>query len=70
MCPIVSGVAYLMGFNLGLMYFFFRASRIKSKLLIIRMLKYKITRIAFILLAISLVFMVYVFFLYWQEDQS
>lgn len=63
-CPLVSGTAYLMGFNLGFLYFWFRTHRNKSRILLIRIVMYKVNRVLSSFLALSFLVLMQLYFLY------
>jgi hypothetical protein len=63
-CPLVSGTAYLIGFNLGLLYFWFRTHRNKSRILLIRIVMYKLNRVLSSFLALSFLVLMQLYFLY------
>jgi hypothetical protein len=63
-CPIVGGISYLLGFNLGLLYFYFKINRNKSKLLVMRILKYKLFRISLSIFSLIVIILVYMNILY------
>lgn len=62
--PIVAGIAYLLGFNLGLMYFYFRSSRNKSRIVTTRVLRYRILRVLIPIFGICIVVSAYFYFVY------
>jgi Na+-driven multidrug efflux pump len=63
-CPIVTSISYLLGFNLGILYFSFRANKQKPKLLIMQALKYKSFRILLSIFALSVVSFTYWYFMW------
>lgn len=64
--PMVSGISYLIGFNIGLSYYYFRIYRLKYRYRLIRILKYKTNRIITSVISIFLLIFIYchqIFFL-------
>lgn len=62
-CPIVMGISYLLGFNLGILYFWFRANKHKYKLSIMQVLKYQSFRVFISMLTLATLTFVYLYFL-------
>lgn len=63
-CPLLSGASYLIGFNLGILYFWFRTHRNKPRILLIRIIMYKANRILSSLLALSILILIHLYFIY------
>lgn len=69
-CPIVGGICYLIGFNFGLAYFWFRTHRNKTRILMVRLSKYKITRILASILSLSFLSLIILYFTKMQAEDS
>lgn len=63
-CPLVVGLSYLLGFNFGILYYRFRASKQKPRLLVMRAFKYQSIRILTFFIAISIITFVYLYFIF------
>jgi hypothetical protein len=69
-CPIILSISYLLGFNLGMMFFLFRTSKQKSKLPIMQILKYQSFRIFISILSLSICIFVYLYFILLESKVS
>lgn len=60
--PLIRGLAYLIGINFGLFYFKFRANRLRQKMIICRMMNFRVIRMLSTLIGMSIIgFIVYYF---------
>ena len=68
--PFVRGVAYLVGFNLGYLYFLFRAQKNKEKLLVIRVFQITIIRILVPLIGLAILACGFLFCFQYLKDPT
>lgn len=69
---MVSGMSYLIGFNIGLFYYYFRISKYKFKYHLIRILKYKTNRIITSIISLGVLTLIslhQLFFIYTQPEK-
>jgi hypothetical protein len=62
-CPLTRGIVYLVGFEMGMAYHWFRAHKNKPKLIPMRLCKYQLFRVGLSLMGLSGIALVYLYLL-------
>ena len=68
--PTTRGVAYIIGFNLGYWYFWFRAQKKKEQLFAIKLYHYRLIRFLIPILGFSFLILSFLYCFKWIEDEK
>ena len=69
-CPTTRGIAYIIGFNVGYCYFWFRSQKNKESLLAIKLYHYRLIRFFIPIFGLSLLFLSFFYCFKWIQDEQ